>query len=73
MNYSEEEKREDLGPIDYSEEAIPERDPSYQLPVDTLHDSPTIEYMPPAERLALARQLEELGMSHARAMFVASL
>jgi hypothetical protein len=59
--------------IDYSEEAIPERDPAYRLPDVTLADSQTLEYLPPSERLALARCLEELGMSPARAAFVASL
>jgi hypothetical protein len=59
--------------IDYSEEAIPERDPAYQLPDGTLHESGTIEYLPRAERLALARCLEQLGMSAARAALVASL
>jgi hypothetical protein len=58
---------------DYSEEAIPERDPAYQLPDGTLHETRTLEYLPRAERLALARRLEQLGMSAARAAMVASL
>jgi hypothetical protein len=58
---------------DYSEEAIPERDPSYQLPDGTLDQTQTVEYMPAAERAALARCLEQLGMSAARAAMVASL
>jgi hypothetical protein len=58
---------------DYSEEAIPERDPAYRLCEGTLSESQTVEYLPPAERLALARQLEELGMNPARAALVANL
>jgi hypothetical protein len=58
---------------DYSEEAIPERDPMYRLPDGTHHETQTIVYMPAAERLAIARCLEQLGMSRARAAFVASL
>jgi hypothetical protein len=58
---------------DYSEEAIPERDPAYQLPDGTLYETKTVEYMPRAERLALARCLEQLGMSAARAALLASL
>jgi hypothetical protein len=59
--------------IDYSEEAIPERDPAYRLSDGTLHEEQTLEYLPAAERLALARCLEQLGMSPARAALVASL
>jgi hypothetical protein len=58
---------------DYSEEAIPERDPAYRLSGGTCDDAHTVEQRPAAERLALARCLEELGMSPARAAFVASL
>ncbi len=59
---------------DYSEEAIPERDPAYRLSDGTLHETQTtVEYLPAAERLALSRCLEELGISPARAAFVASL
>ena len=58
---------------DYSEEAIPERDPAYQLSKGTVYETQTIEQVSPAERLALARCLEELGMSRERAMMVASL
>ena len=58
--------------IDYSEEAIPERDPAYQLLDGTLKETHTVEYLPAAERLALARQLEQLGMSAARAAVVAN-
>jgi hypothetical protein len=58
---------------DYSEEAIPERDPAYQLPDGTVHETQTVEYLPRAERLAVARQLERLGMSAARAALLASL
>jgi hypothetical protein len=59
--------------IDYSEDAIPERDPAYRLPVGTCCDTQTVEHLPAAERLALARCLEQLGMSPARALVVASL
>ena len=58
---------------DYSEEAIPERDPAYRLSDGTFDDSQTVEQLPAAERLALARRLEELGMSPARAAFAAGL
>ena len=58
---------------DYSEEAIPERDPAYRLSDGTHCETQTVVYMPAAERLALARHLEQLGMSRARAEFVASL
>src|ERR1700682_823720 len=59
--------------IDYSEEAIPERDPAFDLgdlsPCDTL----TIEIVPIQVRRALASRLEELGMKPTRAALVASL
>jgi hypothetical protein len=58
---------------DYSEEAIPERDPAYRLPNGTLNETQTVEYVTAAERLALARCLEQLGMSTATAAMVASL
>jgi hypothetical protein len=58
---------------DYSEDALPERDPSYRLPEGTCGDSQTVVYLPRAERLALARCLVQLGMSQTRAQFVASL
>jgi hypothetical protein len=84
MNVHEEQKRDVLvldevnvqnpqPATDYSEEAIPERDPAYQLPAGTLHESQTVEYLPAAERLALARCLEQLGMNPTRAAMVASL
>jgi hypothetical protein len=58
---------------DYSEEAIPERDPAFRLPKGTLQETQTIECVSAAERIALARCLEQLGMSPARAAMVASL
>jgi hypothetical protein len=58
---------------DYSEEAIPERDPAYRLCAGTGYETQTVEHMPAAERLALACRLEQLGMSRSRAAFVASL
>jgi hypothetical protein len=59
--------------IDYSEEAIPERDPAYRPLDDTICESPTVELMPAEVRLALARELEQLGMNPTRAAMVASL
>ena len=59
--------------IDYSEEAIPERDPAYRPLDDTLYKAQTVEVVPAEVRLALARRLEQLGMSGARAAMVASL
>jgi hypothetical protein len=77
MRYCEEGKLGNLKDeqiTDYSEEAIPERDPSYQpLASSTLCDPQTVEYLPLARRRALARRLEQLGMSRARAAFAASL
>ena len=58
---------------DYSEEAIPERDPAHQTHNGTLYETQTIEDMPAHVRLSLARQLEALGMSPARAAMVSSL
>ncbi len=57
----------------YSEEAIPERDPAYRLPDATLYETQTVAYVPAAERLALARCLEQLGMSRPTAAILASL
>jgi hypothetical protein len=59
--------------IDYSEEAIPERDPNYRLTDGTLHDTETVEHLPASVRQGLARCLEELGMSPSRAAWVANL
>ena len=58
---------------DYSEEAIPERDPAYRLPDGTLHDEQTVAVMPAGARAALARVLVQLGMNATRADLVASL
>lgn len=58
---------------DYSEQAIPERDPAFRLAGGTDHEEPTVEALPAAVRRDLARRLEQLGMSHARAVAVASL
>ena len=58
---------------DYSEEAIPERDPAYRLSDGTFDDSRTVDELPVTERLALARRLEQLGMSPTRAAFAAGL
>jgi hypothetical protein len=58
---------------DYSEEAIPERDPAYRLPDGTLCETQTLPYVPAAERVALARCLEQFGMSALRAAALASL
>jgi hypothetical protein len=67
------DKKYEAASPDYSEEAIPERDPTYRLPAGTCCQTRTIEHLPAAERLALARRLEQLGMSSARALLVASL
>jgi hypothetical protein len=58
---------------DYSEEAIPERDPAYRLPVATWYEEETIEVVTAEKRLDMARRLQLLGMSRARAAAVASL
>jgi hypothetical protein len=58
---------------DFSEEAIPERDPAYHLPDGTGYTEPTVEAMPPEVSLDLARRLQQLGMSQARAALVVSL
>jgi hypothetical protein len=58
---------------DYSEEAIPERDPAYHLSDGTLSETLTVEHMTATKRLALIRCLEQFGMSRARAVAVASL
>jgi hypothetical protein len=58
---------------DYSEEAIPERDPAYHLPHGTDNEEPTIEAVSAEGRLDLARRLQQLGMSPGRAAAVASL
>jgi hypothetical protein len=60
-------------PTDYSEEAIPERDPAYRMNAGTLHEELTVDEMPVDMRRALARCLEQLGMSASRAAMVASL
>jgi len=57
---------------DYSEEAIPERDPAYDLPVGT-GSEPTVTVVSAEVRREMARRLQELGMSRARATLVASL
>jgi hypothetical protein len=58
---------------DYSEEAIPERDPAYRLPGGTDAGEPTIEAVSIEMRRELARRLEQLGMSTWRAEAVARL
>ena len=58
---------------DYSEEAIPERDAAYRGFDGTLHEEQTVDDVPADVRRALARRLEQLGMSAARAAMVASL
>jgi hypothetical protein len=58
---------------DYSEEAIPERDPAHSTLHGTLYETQTVEDVPAYVRLDLARQLKELGMSPVRAAMVASL
>ena len=58
---------------DQSEEAIPERDPTYCLPMGTDYDGQTIEAVSPESRLDFVRRLQQFGMSHARAAVMASL
>jgi hypothetical protein len=58
---------------DYSEEAIPERDPAYCLPVGTCYDESTIEVLSKEQRLEFVRQLQQLGMSYNRAFVLAIL
>jgi hypothetical protein len=58
---------------DYSEEAIPERDPAYSLPSGNVSAEATMEAVSPETRLELTRRLEQLGMSRVRALAVASL
>jgi hypothetical protein len=65
--------KEDRDSVDYSEEAIPERDPAYRPPDGTLYQAQTVDALPAEVRLALRRHLEALGMSPARAAAVASL
>ena len=69
MRYDENQRTD----VDYSEEAIPERDPAYQLPGGTVSGTQTLEYLSSAERMAMVRCLEQLGMSPARAALVVSL
>jgi hypothetical protein len=58
---------------DYSEEAIAERDPAFRPMDGTLSEAQTVDVVPADVRLALARSLEQLGMTPARAALVASL
>ena len=58
---------------DYSEEAIPERDPACRLNGGTWNEEATIEFVPMEARLDMARRLQQLGMSPTRAAIVASL
>jgi hypothetical protein len=60
-------------PADYSEEAIPERDPAYRLPAGTDCDEPTVEAISAEMRREMAIRLQQLGMSRARAAVLASL
>lgn len=57
----------------YDEEAIPERNPAYRLPLGTSCDDRTVEAISREVRLHLARQLHELGMARSRALFVSRL
>jgi hypothetical protein len=59
--------------VDYSEEAIPERDPAYRMLDGTLSDAQTVDALPRDVRLDLARALEEMGMSPGKAALVASM
>jgi len=74
MKYRE-KKRDALLPArnDYSEEAIPERDPAFRLPGGTDYEQPTVDALSAAMRQDLASRLVQLGMSRARAAAMASL
>jgi hypothetical protein len=61
------------GFTDYSEEAIPERDPAYRGLDGTLQDCQTVDALPVGVRQALAHSLEQLGMSALKAALVATL
>jgi hypothetical protein len=56
--------------VDYSEEAIPERDPSYWPHAGTLHEEQTVDDLSAEMRSALIQTLVDLGMSPTRAAFV---
>jgi hypothetical protein len=58
---------------DYSEEAIPERDPAYRLAVGTCYDEATIEVVSTEARLDIVRQLQQHGMSYVRALALSNL
>lgn len=58
---------------DFSEEAIPERDPDYRSGGGTLHEEQTVDEISPEMRAVLARRLMELGLTARRAAMVASL
>jgi hypothetical protein len=58
---------------DYSEDAIPERDPAFRLPGATDYYQLTVEALSEAMRLDLACRLQQLGMSRARAALMARL
>jgi len=75
MRYVTEHEARDAGiryqPLpDYSAEAIPERDPDYRPDASAY---PTAADLTADVRLDLARCLQRLGMSAARAAVVASL
>jgi hypothetical protein len=57
---------------DYSEEAIPERDPAYRLSAGPEYEQATVEFLSAEVRRDLARRLQEMGMSRAKAVVVAS-
>jgi hypothetical protein len=58
---------------DFSEEAIPERDPAYRLPDCSDGEALTVESVSAEMRVELACRLLELGMSRARAAVLANL
>jgi hypothetical protein len=60
-------------PSDYSQEAIPERDPAYRTSDGTMHEEQTLDEISADMRIALARQLVQLGMKPSRAAMVANL
>jgi hypothetical protein len=73
VNADKDVKAGERASADYSEEAIPERDPAFRTLDGTLHEEQTVDELPAAVRLDLARRLQEIGMSATRAAMVVSL
>jgi len=65
-------RKEEDGTV-YDEEAIPERDPDYRLPVETSVGSLTAGFLSLADRRELALELEKLGLVPWLARAIANL